>query len=271
MITPYVPLVLRENLKKVGNPRHKKSVGNEFVSARLGRVGQKCRLLAVGPTCRRHVGDFPSQAEHLAGYSYLFGDNRQSGRWLSFNGEIQRNAHHNAHTNFHGPHFPAFVYSEEPNNLHPHHYEVYSVRGNSPHMPKMTVTSIYSSFNLTRLQGKSVHERSHHQGQPSARALHMQILNSSLIKWQCPSLPSICRGALEHCVGASHWLEYWCWICLKNGLYMGEDVGTFEGRSRSSTKGTGFHIVHLHGCSFFVRLVLVQHSFAILCPDLLLI
>ena len=59
MITPYVPLVLRENLEKVGKPRHKKSVGNEIVSARLGQVGQKCRLLAVGPTCRRHVGDFP--------------------------------------------------------------------------------------------------------------------------------------------------------------------------------------------------------------------
>ena len=63
MITPYVPLVFRENLEKVGNPQHKKSVGNEFVSARLGRVGQKCRLLAVGPTCRRHVGDFPSQGK----------------------------------------------------------------------------------------------------------------------------------------------------------------------------------------------------------------
>jgi len=61
MITPYVPLVLRENLEKVGNPDTKKSVGNKFVSARLGRVGQKCRLLAVVPTCRRHVGDFPSQ------------------------------------------------------------------------------------------------------------------------------------------------------------------------------------------------------------------
>jgi hypothetical protein len=64
MITPYVPLVLRENLKKVGNPRHKKSVGKEFVLARLGRVGQKCRLLAVEPTCRGHVGDFPSQDPH---------------------------------------------------------------------------------------------------------------------------------------------------------------------------------------------------------------
>jgi hypothetical protein len=47
--------------RKSANPDTKKSVGNEFVSARLGRVGQKCRLLAVGPTCRQHVGDFPSQ------------------------------------------------------------------------------------------------------------------------------------------------------------------------------------------------------------------
>jgi hypothetical protein len=29
-----------------------------------GPVGQKmCRLLAVGPTCRQHVGDFPSQVQ----------------------------------------------------------------------------------------------------------------------------------------------------------------------------------------------------------------
>ena len=65
MITPYVPLVLRETLEKVGNPRLKKSVGNEFVSARWGPVGQMCQLLAVGPTCRRHVGDFPSQAARV--------------------------------------------------------------------------------------------------------------------------------------------------------------------------------------------------------------
>jgi len=53
--------------RKSANPDTKKSVGDKFVSARLGRVGQKCRLLAVGPTCRRHVGDFPSQEEgHLA-------------------------------------------------------------------------------------------------------------------------------------------------------------------------------------------------------------
>jgi len=47
--------------RKSSNPDTNKSVGNEFVSARLGRVGQKCRLLAVGPTCCRHVGNFPSQ------------------------------------------------------------------------------------------------------------------------------------------------------------------------------------------------------------------
>jgi hypothetical protein len=57
MITPYVPLVLRETLEKVGNPRHKKSFGNEFVLARWGPVGQMCRLLAVG--------DFPSQAARV--------------------------------------------------------------------------------------------------------------------------------------------------------------------------------------------------------------
>ena len=71
MITPYVPLVLRENLEKVGNPRHKKSVGNEFVSARLGRVGQKCRLLAVGRTCRRHVGDFPTKGQTVLFPSHI--------------------------------------------------------------------------------------------------------------------------------------------------------------------------------------------------------
>jgi len=47
--------------RKSAIPDTKKSVGNEFVSAQLGRVGQKYRLLAVGLTCRRHVSDFPSQ------------------------------------------------------------------------------------------------------------------------------------------------------------------------------------------------------------------
>jgi hypothetical protein len=57
--------------RKSAIPDTKKSVGNEFVSARLGRVGQKCRLLAVGPTCRRHVGDFPSQVDELSRVSML--------------------------------------------------------------------------------------------------------------------------------------------------------------------------------------------------------
>ncbi len=60
---------------------------------------------------------------HFAGYSYLFEDDGQSGP-LSFNGEIQHSAHHYAHTNYHGHHHPAFLYAQEPNNLHPHHYGV---------------------------------------------------------------------------------------------------------------------------------------------------
>jgi hypothetical protein len=107
--------------------------------------------------------------QHFSGYSYLFEDDGQSGR-LSFNGEIQRGAHHYARTNFYGHHHPAFVYAEEPNNLHPHHYEVYNMRGNSPHMPKMTVTSIYSSFNSTRLQVVSVNGRSVYHRESSAHA-----------------------------------------------------------------------------------------------------
>ena len=49
--------------RKSAIPDTKKCVGNEFVSACRGPVGQMCRLLAVGPTCCRHVGDFPSQDE----------------------------------------------------------------------------------------------------------------------------------------------------------------------------------------------------------------
>ena len=69
MITPYVPLVLRENLEKVGKPRHKKMSGTNLCRHDLAESakGQKCRLLTVGPTCRRHVGNFPCQAEQPAG------------------------------------------------------------------------------------------------------------------------------------------------------------------------------------------------------------
>ena len=52
--------------RKSAIPDTKKCVGNKFVSARRGPVGQMCRLLAVGPTCRRHVGDFPSQGSQQA-------------------------------------------------------------------------------------------------------------------------------------------------------------------------------------------------------------
>ena len=52
-------LVLKEER---GKCRQKCCVGINFVSARQGRVGQKCRHLAVGPTCRRHVSNIASQA-----------------------------------------------------------------------------------------------------------------------------------------------------------------------------------------------------------------
>jgi hypothetical protein len=42
-------------------PTQKYCVGIGFVLPRQGDVGQKCQHLAVGPTCCRHVGVFPSQ------------------------------------------------------------------------------------------------------------------------------------------------------------------------------------------------------------------
>jgi len=71
MITPYVPLVLEKIWRKSAIPDTKKCVGNDFVSARRGPVGQMCRLLAVGPTYRRHVGDFPSQVADAGGNAPL--------------------------------------------------------------------------------------------------------------------------------------------------------------------------------------------------------
>jgi hypothetical protein len=35
-----------------------------FVPPRQGDVGHKCQHLAVGPTCHRHVGNFPSQVTY---------------------------------------------------------------------------------------------------------------------------------------------------------------------------------------------------------------
>ena len=65
MITPYVPLVLRENLKKVGNPPHTKKcrericVGTTWPSRpKVPTFG--CRA-DMSPTCRRHVGNVPAR------------------------------------------------------------------------------------------------------------------------------------------------------------------------------------------------------------------
>ncbi len=51
------------------NPDRKKCVRIKIVSAWQGHFGQKCRHLAVGATCRRHVGDFISQALFLQPFS----------------------------------------------------------------------------------------------------------------------------------------------------------------------------------------------------------
>ena len=75
-------------------------------------------------------------SEQLAGYSYLFDDNRNN---------------HTVHTTiFHGHYHPTaiFVHADEMNNLHPHHYDVY-----------MTSHHEDSSFSLTRLHYNSLQAR----------------------------------------------------------------------------------------------------------------
>ncbi len=47
------------------SPTQKRCVGINFVLPRQGHVSQMCRHLVVGATCRRHVGDFPSQAQKI--------------------------------------------------------------------------------------------------------------------------------------------------------------------------------------------------------------
>jgi hypothetical protein len=65
----------------LANPDTKKSVGIKIVSPRQGHFGQKCRHLAVGATCRRHVGNFLSQAgrRHSVKSAYFFADKVVSG------------------------------------------------------------------------------------------------------------------------------------------------------------------------------------------------
>ena len=57
MITPYVPLVLRENLEKVGNPRHKKKCREQICVGTTWQSRPKmptfgCRA-DMSPTCRQ--------------------------------------------------------------------------------------------------------------------------------------------------------------------------------------------------------------------------
>jgi len=53
MITPYVPLVLRENLEKVGNPRHK-IMCRERLCRLVGGLSAKCADFWLSG---RHVAD----------------------------------------------------------------------------------------------------------------------------------------------------------------------------------------------------------------------
>ena len=64
MITPYVPLVLRENLEKVGKARHKKSVGTNLCRHDLAESAKSADFWLSG----RHVADmsatFPAKVVH---------------------------------------------------------------------------------------------------------------------------------------------------------------------------------------------------------------
>jgi len=87
--------------------------------------------------------------EHYPGYSYLFEHENEEQAWHSFGDKIRHHlhpVHHNAqHSHLHHEHHhnKAFVYAEEPNNLHPHHYDVY-MHGtmNSTTHPQHSVSSI---------------------------------------------------------------------------------------------------------------------------------
>ncbi len=69
------------------NPDTKKCVGIKIVLARQGYFGQMCRHLAVGATCRRHVGNFLSQ------------DGKGNCDELDGNGEIDGNGDGNGGVN----------------------------------------------------------------------------------------------------------------------------------------------------------------------------
>lgn len=67
--------------------------------------------------------------ENYGGYSYLFDeeddDDDDGTSWQHSFGD--HSVRHNAHAHSHAHHHPTFVvYAEEPNNLHPHHYDVYA-------------------------------------------------------------------------------------------------------------------------------------------------
>ena len=83
----YVLWYVEKIWRKLAIPDTKKCVGNKFVSARRGPVSQMCRLLAIGPTCRRHVGNIATQAPRCPptrrkrrGHGFSGGTRRWAGR-----------------------------------------------------------------------------------------------------------------------------------------------------------------------------------------------
>lgn len=83
--------------------------------------------------------------EYYPGYSYLFYDEDGFEVLAKDIRSAQR---------------PAFVYAEEPNNLHTHHY--HHTITNSAHMPNTTSTLEHSSTNFISLAGDSMHNTGHH-------------------------------------------------------------------------------------------------------------
>jgi hypothetical protein len=167
----------------------------------------KCIVTEWGSSAQTN---FYIPPERYAGYSYLE-DHGQSGR----------NSQHGTDTYSHGHHHHAFVYAEESSNLHPHHYEVYNImRGNSPNTPKVTVTS-YSSFNLTRPQGDTIHGRWPYHGQSSVLSSHMRTFNLSILHSQM-TIPYI-HPQLKIPVPPLHLPWFYgalCWSFALAGLVM---------------------------------------------------
>lgn len=106
---------------------------NDF-PARPGRGGSVLAALhcIASEWGTKSQTNFYIPPENYAGYSYLFDekeDDDDGTSWQHSFGDhyVRHNAHAHSHAAHHHPTF--VVYAEEPNNLHPHHYDVYASGG----------------------------------------------------------------------------------------------------------------------------------------------